>query len=200
MAAATAITPISALRLAGDETLVLASASPRRRELLARAGVPLEIRTADVPEDPQVGESPEALVLRLASAKARVVAAAMPGRLVLGADTVIAFAGQIYGKPADLPAARAMLRAFSGREHTVLTGVCLLRDCAEHCWLARTTVRFRALDDAAIDGYFALVNPLDKAGAYGIQEHGDMIVAGIDGLLSNVIGLPVEEVLAALRR
>ena len=200
MAAATAITPISALRLAGDETLVLASASPRRRELLARAGVPLEIRTADIPEAPQAGESPEALVLRLASAKARAVAAAMPGRLVLGADTVIAFAGRIYGKPADLPSARAMLRAFAGREHTVLTGVCLLRDCAEHCWLARTTVRFRALDDAVIDGYFALVNPLDKAGAYGIQEHGEMIVAGIDGLLSNVIGLPVEEVLALVGR
>ncbi|MDD4538037.1 MAG: Maf family protein [Lentisphaeria bacterium] len=200
MAAATMITPNYALRLAGEETLVLASASPRRRELLARAGVPLEVRTADVPEEPQAGESPEALVQRLASAKARAVAAAMPGRLVLGADTVIAFAGQIFGKPANLPAARAMLRAFAGREHDVLTGVCLVRDCAEHCWLARTRVRFRDLDDAAIDGYFALVNPLDKAGAYGIQEHGDMIVAGIDGLQSNVIGLPVEEVLAALRR
>jgi len=200
MAAATATTPIRALRLAGDETLVLASASPRRRELLMRAGVPLQVRTADISEDAQPGESPEALVLRLAGGKARAVAADLPGRLVLGADTVIAFAGQIYGKPVDLPAARAMLRAFAGRQHDVLTGVCLLRDSVEYSWLARTTVRFRLLTDAAIDDYVALVNPLDKAGAYGIQEHGEMIVAGMDGLLSNVIGLPVEEVLAIVGR
>ncbi|NMA46349.1 MAG: septum formation protein Maf [Lentisphaerae bacterium] len=180
--------------------LVLASASPRRRELLARAGVPLQVRTAEVPEAPLAGESPEALVQRLAGAKARAVAATMPGRLVLGADTIIVFAGQVFGKPADLPAARAMLRAFAGRRHEVLSGVCLVRDCIEHCWLARTTVRFRPLNDADIDAYFALVNPLDKAGAYGIQEHGEMIVAGIDGLLSNVIGLPVEEVLSLLGR
>lgn len=200
MAAAMTMTPHHALRLNGAETLVLASASPRRRELLARAGVPLQVRTAEVPEASLAGESPEALVQRLAGAKARAVAAVMPGRLVLGADTVIVFAGQVFGKPADLPAARAMLRAFAGRRHEVLSGVCLVRDCTEHCWLARTTVRFRPLSDADIDAYFALVNPLDKAGAYGIQEHGEMIVAGIDGLLSNVIGLPVEEVLSLLGR
>jgi septum formation protein len=200
MAAAMTMTPHHALRLNGAEMLVLASASPRRRELLARAGVPLQVRTAEVPEAPLAGESPEALVQRLAGAKARAVAATMPGRLVLGADTIIVFAGQVFGKPADLPAARAMLRAFAGRRHEVLSGVCLVRDCIEHCWLARTTVRFRPLNDADIDAYFALVNPLDKAGAYGIQEHGEMIVAGIDGLLSNVIGLPVEEVLSLLGR
>ncbi|MGI5925366.1 MAG: Maf family protein [Lentisphaeria bacterium] len=194
------MTPHHALRLNGAETLVLASASPRRRELLARAGVPLQVHTAEVPEASLAGESPEALVQRLAGAKARAVAATMPGRLVLGADTIIVFAGQVFGKPADLPAARAMLRTFAGRRHEVLSGVCLVRDRIEHCWLARTTVRFRSLSDADIDAYFALVNPLDKAGAYGIQEHGEMIVAGIDGLLSNVIGLPVEEVLSLLGR
>jgi septum formation protein len=188
-----------ALRLAAGETLVLASASPRRRALLEAAGLPLELRTAELAEAPLAGETPAAMVVRLAAAKAAAVAAALPGRLVLGADTVVVFAGQIFGKPADLPAAHGMLRRLSGREHQVLTGVCLMRGVVVRQWVAQTNVRLRTLDDAAIANYFSLVNPLDKAGSYAIQEHGEQIVAGIDGLLSNVIGLPVEEVLALLR-
>lgn len=196
--ATTAGKAVADLALGPGEALVLASGSPRRRELLTRAGVPLELRTADISEDVLPNESPVALVRRLALAKARAVASSLPGRLVLGADTVVELDERVYGKPVDMAAARAMLRSLSGCRHEVLTGVCLLRGCVEKSWVARTRVCFRELDDAAIDAYFALVNPLDKAGAYGIQEHGEMIVAGIDGLLSNVIGLPVEEVLAVL--
>jgi septum formation protein len=154
---------------------------------------------ADVDETPLPDETPEAHVQRLALAKARAVAADHPQDTVLGADTVVAMGSTIFGKPADFAEARATLRRLSGHSHRVLTGVCLCRPLAEpEVWVSRTDVHFRDLTDETISAYLDLVNPLDKAGAYGIQEHGEMIVDHIDGLFSNVVGLPVEEVLSRL--
>lgn len=180
--------------------LVLASASPRRLDLLRRAGVEVTVCPVEVDETPLAGEDPVALVERLALAKARAAARHRPSLPILGADTVVVLGEIIFGKPADLDAARATLRQLSGRCHQVLTGVCIhwppprLPDL----WTCRTEVHFRKLDAVAIDEYFALVDPLDKAGAYGIQAHGHLLVDHIAGLESNVVGLPVEEVLQRL--
>ena len=182
--------------------LVLASASPRRQHLLEAAGIVLELAPAGVDESYYPGESPAAHVRRLARAKAAVAARWVPAtRVVLGADTVVVMDGRVYGKPADAAEAREFLAAFSGRAHDVLTGVCLLRRASrqECVWVARSTVHFRKLTSGDIDAYFHLVYPLDKAGAYGIQEHGEKIIERVEGLRSTVIGLPVEEVLDKLR-
>ncbi|MBN2450627.1 MAG: septum formation protein Maf [Lentisphaeria bacterium] len=180
--------------------LVLASASPRRQTLLREAGIPFEVRPAAVDESVLPGESPAAHVRRLAARKAEAVSALLPASLVLGADTVVALDGVIHGKPEDRAGAEAMLRGLSGRWHEVLTGVVLIRcrPAWRREWVCRTRVRFRPLDRATIGRYCDLVNPLDKAGAYGIQEHGDILVEAIEGPRSNVIGLPIEEVLAVL--
>jgi septum formation protein len=180
--------------------LVLASASPRRRYLLQEAGIELVVDAAGVDETALPGEAPAAHVQRLALAKADGVTARHPGQIVLGADTVVVLAGVIFGKPAGLQDAARMLGELSGRWHEVLTGVALVRrePACRQAWVSRTRVRFKPLSAATIQEYCARANPLDKAGAYGIQEHGEMLVAEIDGRRSNVVGLPVEEVLAAL--
>ncbi len=182
--------------------LILASASPRRLDLLRGAGVTVTVCPADVDESPLPGELPAAHVERLALAKAAAAKRLWPERTVLGADTVVVLDGEIFGKPADLEAARATLRQLSGRCHRVLTGVCLHWPPPRppEVWTSCTEVYFRDLDEAVIEAYFARVNPLDKAGAYGIQAHGEMLVDHIVGLESNVVGLPVEEVLLRLRR
>jgi len=180
--------------------LVLASASPRRKILLEKAGIEVEIAPADVDESYRVGESPEEHVQRLARAKAATVARRFPNRAVLGADTVVVMDGRIYGKPENAARAREFLAAFSGRSHEVLTGVSLmrLRPPGEQTWLARSVVHFKSLQPEDLEKYCRQVNPLDKAGAYGIQEHGEQIIEQVDGLVSTVIGLPVEEVLEKL--
>lgn len=182
--------------------LLLASASPRRRELLAAAGVHCRCLPADVDETPRAGEAPEATVLRLAAAKAATIAALHPTDLVLGADTMVFCEEHALGKPVDEADARRMLRLLSGRTHQVLTGVSLQRvsPASNDTWFSRTLVTFRQLDAGTIDEYMRRVETRDKAGAYAIQEHGDLIVVGIAGLRSNVIGLPVEEVLERLAR
>ncbi|HPY89936.1 MAG TPA: Maf family protein [Lentisphaeria bacterium] len=192
------------LLLVPDEELILASGSPRRRQLLKAAGIKFSWQTADVDETSRPGETAAELVQRLATSKARQVAAACPGRLVLGADTAVVLEEVVYGKPNDMDEARAMLQALSGRTHQVLTGVCLIRQLPKHeevsrSWACTTRVTFRTLTADDIKAYFRLVDPLDKAGAYGIQEHGDMIVEQVDGLLSNVIGLPIEELFPSCR-
>ncbi len=182
--------------------LILASASPRRRQLLAQAGLAFRVVPADIPERVQPGESPEAAVRRLAQAKAAAVAARFPDAVVLGADTTVALGAVMLGKPRSTAESRAMLRRLAGRRHRVITGVCLLRLQPRRqalLWACTTFVRFRQLSEADIETYLARVHTLDKAGAYAIQESGEILVEAIQGLRSNVIGLPVEEVLDRLR-
>jgi len=170
--------------------------------LLAAAGISFEVCPADTDEALLPGEAPAAAVVRLARLKALAVSPRFPDRVVLGADTLVVVDNETLSKPGDLDKARGMLRRLAGRAHEVLTGVCLRRErpMAEDAWHTRTVVRFRPLDAAAIEDYLRRVHVLDKAGAYAIQEHGERIVASIDGPLSNVVGLPVEEVVARLRR
>jgi septum formation protein len=181
--------------------LVLASSSPRRRELLAAAGVPCRVvPPEDVDETPLPGEAPEALVCRLAAAKAAEVARRYPTQLVLGADTVVWHAGASLGKPADLDEARAFLRRLAGATHQVYTGVSL-QCAARHygaTWCSVAHVTFRPLAEAEVEYALSLTNPLDKAGGYAIQEQEAVLIAGHTGCRSTIIGLPVEEVVARL--
>ena len=188
--------------MAVSPLLILASASPRRRELLAGLGVPFEVVTAAVTEHEDETTDPHAMVAHNAALKADWVAARRPAALVLGADTTVFLDGAAINKPRDLADARAMLRRLSGRTHTVFTGLAL-RHAADGLALddvALSDVTFRTLDDAAISAYFALVNPLDKAGAYGVQEHGEMVVASHTGSFSNIMGLPLENLKPLLTR
>ena len=176
-------------RSAVPRPVILASASPRRASLLAEAGpefVSMRIMTAHVEE----GDDP----LENARLKAEACAASNPRAIVIGADTVIRFGNETIGKPADIADAKRILARLSGHTHDVVTGVCVR--CLETDLLVRfeeaTHVTFRTLTPEAIDEYVGKVNVLDKAGAYAIQEHGDDIIKGIDGSLTNVIGLPVE--------
>lgn len=174
--------------------LILASASPRRRELLAQLGVPFEVVTADVTEHEEASTDPRKLVAHNAALKAEWVAQRFPAAVVLGADTTVHLDGQVLNKPADLTEARAMLRRLSGRTHRVHTGLAvrcretgLSRDEA-----VESEVTFKVLDEGTIDTYLSRVHTLDKAGGYGIQEHADLIVAGYRGSFSNIVGLPLE--------
>lgn len=179
--------------------LVLASASPRRRDLLGGAGFEVIIRPADV-EELTGGLSPRDLVLANAEMKALSVAAVTAGDLVLGADTVVVLDGEILGKPRDLAHASEMLARLGGRVHEVLTGVCLLRGgTSSRCsFVESTRVSFRALDRAMIADYLDDIDPLDKAGAYAAQEDRGRLIERIEGSLENVIGLPVARVLEAI--
>lgn len=179
--------------------VVLASASPRRSELLARAGVMFEVVVSPAEEIHDATMRPEVLCETNAALKAAAVAAVRPDAAVIGADTLVFIDGLPLGKPADLDDARAMLRRLSGRTHQVCTGVCIIHPGGrEEVFHDLTEVTFLTLDDAAIDRYFACANPLDKAGAYGIQESGELIISGISGSFENVMGLPVDKVIAAL--
>lgn len=179
--------------------VILASASPRRYELLARAGLRFAVVPSPAEEIHDSTLDPAHLCEENARLKAAAVARQRPDAVIIGADTLVFIDGHALGKPADLAEARAMLRRLSGRAHHVCTGVCVIPPGeparVSH---AHTAVRFRALDEAAISAYFARVNPLDKAGAYGIQEHGEMIIEGIDGPFDNVVGLPVDLTLRLL--
>jgi septum formation protein len=182
--------------------LVLASASPRRRELLLAAGLTCTVEPAQVDEldDPELGLA--ALVLANARAKALAVAGAKPDAVVLGADTLVWIDGRALGKPRDVEAARGMLGELSGRLHEVATGVHLVRlePRVQVEFHEVTRVRFRQLDAEVISEYLSRVDVLDKAGAYALQEHGEMLVESVEGSRSNVVGLPMERVAAALVR
>ncbi|MFT4177559.1 MAG: Maf family protein [Luteolibacter sp.] len=180
--------------------LVLASTSPRRRELLERVGLVFEIVPSPAEELHDVSMSPAELCEVNAEMKAAAVSALRPEDTVIGADTLVFIDDEPLGKPKDLVEARVMLRRLSGREHQVRTGVCVLfPGGGKKRFHALTTVRFRELSDEEIDAYFSLVDPLDKAGAYGIQEYGERIVAEIEGSFENVMGLPVDRVIEALQ-
>ena len=179
-------------------TVILASASPRRRELLRRAGIAYRVRPAAVDEKARRGEAPQAYVARLACAKAAAVW--RPGETVLGADTVVVAGRRMLGKPRDRRDAARMLRLLAGRVHQVLTGLCVLGpDGAASAVVVRTRVWFRRLTAAEIAGYVASKEPLDKAGAYAIQGLASKFVERIEGCYFNVVGLPVSQVEALLR-
>lgn len=181
--------------------LILASTSPRRSDLLAEAGIPFEARPAYIEElsDPEL--SARELCLINAESKALEVASRFPAQIVLGADTVVALDNRTFGKPRDLEEARTMLETLCGRVHEVLTGVCLMhRDTNKMCrFVESTRVKFRSRDAVDLDAYLASINPLDKAGAYSAQEDDGRLIEQLEGLMSNVVGLPVERVQAALQ-
>ncbi|MCM0612699.1 septum formation inhibitor Maf [Marinobacter sediminum] len=178
--------------------IVLASASPRRSELLQQIGLVFTVQPADIDETPESGESAEHYVERLAREKALAVSAKEPGTLVLGSDTSVVLNGTILGKPAGKDEAITMLRALSGATHQVMTAVAIAS--GEHCesLLVTTEVRFRALADDEIEAYVASGEPMDKAGSYGIQGLGGIFVSELRGSYSAVVGLPLQETAALL--
>jgi septum formation protein len=188
---------------ATSSRIVLASGSPRRLSLLQQSGLEVLVHPANVDETVLPGENAGDCAVRLARRKAAAVAPHYPGDFVLGADTVVVSPdGEILGKPRDRQESREMLRRLSGRRHSVLTGVSLthLSVGVEDNWVCETRVVFKPLDEAVMDLYLESVETLDKAGGYAIQECGELLVAATEGLVSNVIGLPVEEVMERLSR
>jgi len=182
--------------------LILASASPRRRELLARAGFEFEVRASSLDEAARAGEPPEEFARRAARDKALAVASSAPyGSLVLGADTIVVADHEILGKPVDAADAARMLRRLSGITHRVITGVCLVRAPAhlEALQHETTFVTFRLLDEAEIAEYISSREPFDKAGAYGIQGLASKFVTRVEGCYFNVVGLPVAMVYSLLK-
>ena len=169
--------------------VILASQSPRRRELLALAGIAHEVQPADIDETPWADETPEPHAERLARGKATVIAEREPDALVIAADTIVVIDDAILGKPADAAGARAMLRQLSGRTHEVCTAVAVARGAEMASEVVRVQVRFRALDDETIARYVETGEPMDKAGAYGIQGYGATIVEHIEGDYFAVMGL-----------
>jgi septum formation protein len=180
------------------DALILSSASPRRRELMGMTGLPFEVITADA-EELKTG-APQALVMENARRKARAVADKHPGRMVLGADTVVYLQGQVLGKPKDSEDAKRMLRMLSGQWHQVFTGVCVISaQGREDTRCDETRVLFSRLSEEDITRYVLSKEPADKAGAYAVQGMGGMYVERIEGSYSNVIGLPMHLVRRMLR-
>ena len=175
--------------------LILASASPRRAELLRQLALEFEVVPSDATETFDDQLSPLELCQLNAHRKARAVAKKIPDALVLGADTLVFLEREIFGKPHNLDEAKQMLAKLQGRTHQVVTGVSLihLRGHRERIFAVSTDVTFRPLSAEQISGYLSKISPLDKAGAYAIQEHGDKIVEQISGSFSNVVGLPLEK-------
>jgi septum formation protein len=177
--------------------LILASASPRRREILESAGIPFEVRPAHVDETPLENETPEDHVRRLAETKARAVW--REGEVVLGADTTVTIDSIVLGKPASDDDAARMLRALSGRRHRVLTGICFFDGKTAETAVEETIVEFLPLSDEEIAAYVATGEPFDKAGAYGIQGAASKFISRIEGCYFNVVGLPISRVYRFMR-
>lgn len=180
--------------MADSATLYLASASPRRRELLQQIGVRFQIRVADIDETPLAHESAEAYVERLACEKARAVHVELAaGSVVIGADTAVVLDGEILGKPAGRDEGLDMIARLSGREHEVLTAVAVRTDAGGDVRVVRTRVAFRAISTLEGEAYWATGEPADKAGGYGIQGLAAVFVRHIEGSYSAVVGLPLCE-------
>lgn len=193
------------MTIANKPTIYLASASPRRGQLLTQIGVPFERFACDIDETPHPGEAPRDYVVRLAREKAaaaleRLAASGAEARLVLAADTTVTLDGEILGKPADAAEARAMLARLSGTVHQAMTGVAVAGGGRVETALSVSDVTFRVLDAAEIDAYVASGEPMDKAGSYGLQGLGGVLVAELRGSFSGVIGLPLVETVELLRR
>lgn len=175
--------------------LILASASPRRAELLRAAGIEFDVIPADVDESMDSEDQPDGYARRVAQLKAEAVVPQVPGRAILAADTIVVVDNEVLGKPADAADARRMLGLLSGRTHTVLTAVCLVNPATApgrvQTSVARTNVEFALLSRQEIAWYVASGEPADKAGAYAVQGLASRFVTRIDGSYSNVVGLPV---------
>jgi septum formation protein len=183
-----------------DPLLILASASPRRAEILTSLGIPFRILPADIPEDPLPGETAEAAAARLAAEKAARIASSQPEAWVLAADTLVFLDGVTLGKPLDDAEAERMLRRLAGREHRVVTALHLKRGDAPGTGLAEVSrVRFAPMDESEIRWYVATGEPRDKAGAYGVQGLGARFIEEIHGSFTNVMGLPARAVYLLLR-
>jgi septum formation protein len=185
-----------------ERRIILASASPRRRELLGFLGIPFEV-VASAYEEVMPDRHPDSssLAIHLATEKARDVAASHTEDWILGADTIVALHDRLYGKPKNADDARRMLRELSGNVHQVVTGVCIIQPGGvEHTLSASTAVRFRELLEAEIVEYVRSGEPLDKAGAYAIQGIGGLLIEGIRGDYPNVVGLPITPLALLLRR
>jgi septum formation protein len=182
--------------------IILASASPRRERLLREMGLRFLVVRPDDTEELSGGAAPDVVAMHNAQRKARAVAGRHPDSMVIGADTIVVLAGKIFGKPRDRDDARHMLGQLAGQRHEVITGVCLVHRSldTELVFADTTRVWMRPLPPAQIADYLARINPLDKAGAYAIQEHGEGIVERIDGSYHNVMGLPTERLQASLER
>jgi septum formation protein len=182
--------------------LILASASPRRADLLREAGIDVEIQPANVDEDVALHETPEAYVRRVAEAKGRAVSRQADGRFVLAADTAVVVDGAILGKPTGPEDAARMLQMLSGRAHEVVSGVCLIKDQERvvETVVEVSTVEFAALSPAEIAWYVASGESMDKAGGYGIQGLASRFVTRIEGSYSNVVGLPIAVVYRMCRK
>jgi septum formation protein len=182
--------------------IILASASPRREQLLREMGVHFTIIRPEGIEELMGGAVPDVVAMKNAQRKARAVAGRHPHSMVIGADTIVVLDGKIIGKPRDRNDAQSMLGQLAGHRHDVITGVCLVHRSldTELVFADTTRVWMRPLQPAQIAEYHAKIDPLDKAGAYAIQEHGDGIVERIDGSYHNVIGLPTERLQATLER
>ncbi len=179
--------------------IILASSSPRRRELLTTAGVEFEIAVSDVEEVLNPALPPDEAAIDVACQKAREVAKNYPRDCVVGADTIVLLDGAILGKPKDKAQAAEMLWMLSGNTHTVYTGVCVIKNGKETCFAEATKVEFYKLTKEEIDAYVTSGEPMDKAGAYGIQGLGCVLVKRIEGDFFNVMGFPVARVVRAIR-
>ena len=181
--------------------LILASASPRRRALLAQLAVPFTVIPANIDESTWPDEVPRAYTMRVAYAKAQYIAQQFPTAVVLGADSIVVLEQQIFGKPRDMAEARSMLTRLSGREHTVMTGLAVLHQARQFVGLevVSTMVRFHPLSASAIEHYLATGEPMDKAGAYAIQGAAAAFVAARDGCYTNVVGLPLRRATTILQ-
>lgn len=181
--------------------LILASASPRRRELLEQAGIAFSVIPSDADEGVLSGEAPAEYSLRVAQAKAQDVASKHPGYWVLGADTIVVVDNLILGKPKDAADVHQMLRLLSGRVHQVITAFVLIAANGQEYeqQIVATTVTFKLLSDEQIQAYLTTGEPFDKAGAYAVQGIGATLVEKVEGSYTNVVGLPIDEVLEALR-
>jgi septum formation protein len=183
-----------------NPTLVLASSSPRRAEILTSLGIPFTVEAADIDERPLQRESPGQTAIRLAEEKAAAVAARRPGAWVLAADTLVVLGETVLGKPSDDADAARMLNLLAGRDHRVVTGVCLLSNAGPGVTLAEWSgVRFAALSEEEVAWYVATGEPRDKAGAYAVQGLGARFIESIEGSFTNVMGLPARAVYRLLR-
>ena len=178
---------------------ILASQSPRRRELLSMLGLSFDIVTADIDETMDASVSVEDAVTEISRKKAEAVGKDRPGRLIVSADTIVTVDGRVLGKPHSEAEAHAMLRSLSGRTHTVMTAFCLYLDGRTETHVEKTDVVFKPLSDEEIDAYIATGSPMDKAGAYGIQDGAAVFVERLIGDYYNVMGLPVCELAKRLR-